>query len=124
MLCMNLCVPDANYVGKTERTLFKRSVEHPCSDKESVVNIHLNEYNGVQYMFNIAKLIPSLFTDSIVDDVQDPRTFRINLAQMNTRIIDGHKNWHILLFKETIKIKEKKPILNTGLKASKELQLF
>ena len=43
---------------------------------------------------------------------------------MNTRIIDRHKNWNILLFKEAIQIKEKKTILNTGLKASKELQLF
>ena len=39
-------------------------------------------------------------------------------------IIDCHKNWNILLFKEAIKMKEKKLILNTGLKASKELQLF
>ena len=40
---------------------------------------------------------------------------------MNTRIIDRHENWNILLFKEAIKIKENKPISNTGLKASKEL---
>ena len=75
-------------------------------------------------MFNIAKLTPSLFFDSIVDDVQDPRTSRINLVQMNTRIIYRYKNWNILLFKKAIKIKEKKPILNTGLKAPKKLQLF
>ena len=37
-----------NYVGKTERTLFKRNVEHAWSDKDSAVNIHLNECNGVQ----------------------------------------------------------------------------
>ena len=73
-------------------------------------------------MFNIAKLTPSLFSDS--DDVHDPRTSHINLVQMNTRIIDRHKNWNILLFTGAIKIKEKKPILNTGLKAPKELQLF
>ena len=60
----------------------------------------------------------------IVDDVQDLRTSRTNLVQMNTRIIDRHKNWNILLFKEAIKIKEEKPILNTGFKTSKELQLF
>ena len=71
----------------------------------------------------MTKLTPSLFSDSIVDDVYDPRTSRINSVQMDTRIIDRHKNWNILLFK-AIKIKEKKPILNTGLKASKELQLF
>ena len=75
-------------------------------------------------MFNITKLTASLFPDSIVDDVQDLGTSRINLVQMNTRLIDRHQNWNILLFKEAIKIKEKKPILNTGLKVSKELQLF
>ena len=80
--------------------------------------------NGVQYMFNITKLTPSLFSDSIIDDVQDIRTSSINLVQTKTIIIDLHKNWNILLFKEAIKIKESKPILKSGLKASKELQLF
>ena len=75
-------------------------------------------------MFNIAKLAPSLFSDSIVDDVQDSRKSSINLVQMNTRITDRHKNWSILLFKEVIEIKEKKPVFNTDLKASKELELF
>ena len=63
-------------------------------------------------MFNFAKLTPALFSDSIVDGVQDPKTSRINLVQINTRIIDCHKNWNILPFKEAIKIKEKKLILN------------
>ena len=75
-------------------------------------------------MFNSTKLTPSLFSDSTVDDVQDLRTSRINLVHLNTRIIDRHKNWNILLFKQAIKIKGKKPILNTNLKASKELRLF
>ena len=114
----------ANYVGKTERTLLERNVEHAWSDKDSVIKIHLNKCNGVQHIFKIVKLTQSLFSDSIVDDVQDPRMSHINLVQMNTRIIDCHKNWNILLFKKAIKIKEKKPILNTSLKASKELQLF
>ena len=46
------------------------------------------------------------------------------LSVLNTRIIDRHKKWNALLFKEAMKIKEIKPALNTGLKASKELQLF
>ena len=50
-------------------------------------------------MFNFVKLTLSLFSDSIVDDGQDPITFHINLLQMNTRAIDHHKNWDILLFK-------------------------
>ena len=75
-------------------------------------------------MFNIAKLTPSLLSHSIAIDVLDPRTSRIKLEQMKTRIIDRHKNWNILLLKEAIKVKEKKPILNTGLKVPKEFQLF
>ena len=55
----------ANYIAKTERTLFKINVKHAWSDKDSVVNIHLNEWNGVQRMFNIAKSTPSLFPDRI-----------------------------------------------------------
>ena len=68
-------------------------------------------------MFNITKLTPPLFSDNIVVDLQNLRTSPINLVQISTRIIDSHNNWNILLFKEAIKIKEKKPILNTGLKA-------
>ena len=75
-------------------------------------------------MFYIAKLIPSLLSGSIIDDVHDSRTSPINLVQMFKRLIDCHKHWNILVFKEAIKIKERKTILNTGLKASKELQLF
>ena len=48
----------ANYAGKTERTLFEKNVEHTWSDKDSVVTIHLNECNGVHYVFNIAILDP------------------------------------------------------------------
>ena len=75
-------------------------------------------------MFEIGKLSSSLLTNNTIDDKFDLRLSRVNFVQMNTRIIDRHKNWNVLLFKEAIKIKEIKPTLNTGLKASKELQLF
>ena len=57
-------------------------------------------------------------------DKFDLRTTRINLVQDSTEIIDRRKNWNILLFKEALKIKELKPTFNSGLKESKELQLF
>ena len=98
----------ANYVGKTERTLYERNVEHVWNDKDNVINIHFNESNGVQHMFNIAKLTPLLFSDSLVNEVHDRRTSHINLVHMNKRIINRHKNWNILLFKEAIKIKKKR----------------
>ena len=115
---------NANYVGKIERTLDERCAERAWDDKDNVVFHHLNENIGVQHMFEIGKLTPSLLINNIIDDEFDLRSSRVNLVQMNTRIIDRHKNWNVLLFKEAIKIKEIKPTLNTGLKASKELQLF
>ena len=111
--------PGCCHVDKTERTLHERCAEHAWDDKESVVFNHLNECVGVQHMFKVGKLTPSLLTNNIIDDEFDLRSSRIN-----TGILDRHKNWNVLLFKEAIKINEIKQTLNTGLKASKELQLF
>ena len=57
------------------------------------------------------------------DDV-DARQLRINSFLNNTKIIDKSNNWNILLFKEAYYIKEKRPTLNNGANASKELQIF
>ena len=84
----------ANYTGKTELILYERTVEHASSAP-----------------------IPN--TDKF-----DLRTARINLVQHNTEIIDRNRNWNDLLLKEALKIKELNPILNSGLKACKALQLF
>lgn len=54
----------------------------------------------------------------------DHRDKNINLVKSNVRVIDSHKNWNVLLYKEALKIKELKPVLNDGLKASKELDHF
>ena len=83
---------NANYVGKTERTLHERCDEHAWNDKDSAVFNHLNECNGVQHMFDIGKLAPSLFTNNLIDHELDLRSTRINLVQMNTQIIDHPDN--------------------------------
>lgn len=90
---------------KTEITLFKKkkkkkNVEHAWSDKYNVINIHLNE-------FGIDKLTPSIFSHSIVDDIQDPRTSLVNLAQINMRITDRYNTCYILLLKKELKPKER-----------------
>ena len=113
--------------GKTEQTLYGRTIEHALTNNNSDVYKHLDDCIGVQHLFDIASLHSSLFMSSTAiqySDKFDLRTIRINLVQDNTEIIDRHKNWNILLFKEALKIKELNPILNSGLKASKELELF
>ena len=42
----------------------------------------------------------------------------------NSKIIDSSNNWNLLLYKEALHIKIRKSILNNGLKASRDLQLF
>ena len=65
-----------------------------------------------------------MFISDVSISEKDKRDRNVNIVQSNTHIIDAHKNWKVLLIKEGLKIKELKPILNSGLKASKELELF
>ena len=114
----------ANYIGKTERTLYERKVEHAWTDNNSAVYKHFDDCTGVQHLLVIASLYSSLLTSS--SPIQNSEKFElktadINLVQNNTKIIDRHKNRNILLFKEVLKID---PILNSGLKVSKKLKLF
>ena len=85
---------------------------------------HLDQCVGVQYLLNITSLGPALFSNDSNIENADNRNSRINLVIGNTNIIDRYKNFNILLFKEALKINERKPTLIIGLKASKELQLF
>ena len=54
----------ANYIGKTERTLYERTVEHAWTDNNSAVYKHLDDCTSVQHLFDSASLHSSLFTSS------------------------------------------------------------
>ena len=117
---------NSSYVGKTERTLSERTTEHAWSSNDSAIKFHLDSCDAFNDILCIHNMSPSLFSDTWFSDAgsDNHRALRIELVQNNTTIIDRHNNWNILLFKEALKIKELKPCLNSGLKASKELQLF
>ena len=72
---------NSNYVGKSDRTLRERRVNHAWNDKDSFVFSHLNESTGVQHMFETGKLTPSLLTNNIIDDEFDLRSSRVNLVK-------------------------------------------
>ena len=73
---------------------------------------------------NFIKSIFSIPTANAIHPKIDKKKFNINLVQENLRILDKSRFWNELLIKEALKIKERKPILNNGLNASKELKLF
>ena len=82
---------------------------------DSAIKGHPDNCSNVEHLFSINNLI-----------LNDANTheFRLNLVRHNTRIIDQSNNWNDLLFKDAYHIKEKCPILNNGIKVSREMQLF
>ena len=51
-------------------------------------------------------------------------SFRLYIFFLQKRNKEKAINWNTLLIKEALHTKLKKPVLNSGRKASKELQLF
>ena len=85
---------------------------------------HLDQWVEVQYLLNITSLGSALFSDDKNTGRTDNRNPCINLVIDNTKITYRYKHFKILLFKQEIKINEVETSLNTGLKASNEMQLF
>ena len=81
----------ANYVGKTERKLYERRVEHTGSDQNSIVKNHLDQCDEVKYLLNITSLRPALFLNENNMGSADNRNSRIILAIDNTNIIDHYQ---------------------------------
>ena len=61
-------------------------------------------------------------TEPLADD--EIRDKRINYVRNNIRVVDKSDNWSVLLFKEALAIKDNNPQMNSGLKASRDLNLF
>ena len=111
LLVYEFTCPDcgANFVGKTKRTLFERCAEHAWSDQNSIAKSHLDQCVEVQYLLNITSLRSPLFSNDNNIVRADNRNPGINLFIGNTNIIDRHKSFNILLFKEAMKINDSKP---------------
>ena len=52
------CFPGCSksYIGKTERTFFERINEYVFKDKSSVVYNHINNCDGVKYLFDLLNI--------------------------------------------------------------------
>ena len=106
----------AQYIGKTDRNLHERCIEH-ATTKDSAIHNHLVTCKNL-YDINAMMRFGIELNDS------DQRISRINCVESNVKIIDSSTNWNILLLKEALYIKRESPSLNNGLKASRDLFLF
>ena len=102
------------YIGKTECTLYKRTSEHGWISNDSAVKIHLNSCHGYDHIKDIFAIDANL----------DIKEFQTNSVRDNINILAKTDNWNTLLYLESLYIKDQIPKINTGLKASKQLQLF
>ena len=122
-----VCCPGcgANYIGKTERTIRERLLEHAWSDAESPMRNHLKHCSHFHHMFDMLTLSNDLFDERCADkEPLCPRSFAIQSLQDGIKILDADSNWNLLLYKEALNIERKDPSLNKGLKASRQLRLF
>ena len=107
----------AEYIGKTDRNLQERCMEHSYR-KDSAICNHLL---SCQFFNDINKML--LFDQKPLNKKEQKEYF-MNTISNNIKIIDSSEKWNILLIKEAIYIKKHCPILNNGLKASRDLYLF
>ena len=114
---MNFQGCSGTYIGKTVRNLQTRLTEH-VKLNTSAVSEHLTTCEHVRHIADLHNLYDN------VNDLSPDKPFSdYELITNNTKILQ-HTNSNILLFLEALHIKFKRPALNNGLKASKELMLF
>ena len=104
-----------NYVGKTDRNLITRSSEHGKKEDQPMFQT-FGPCEDFNYKLNLYSLA-GIFSDTrTVEQVYN--------SVDNREILESCKNWTILQYLEAYHIKAKSPIINVGLKASKEFHLF
>ena len=117
---------NSSYIGKTERNLAIRLSEHSDTQKSSISK-HLSECEHANYILNLNRIFDN-FNDINDKDTNKPDTplSHHNLIMANTQTLHTlkHTNSNLLLFLEALYITHRNPVLNNGLRASKELVVF
>ena len=75
-------------------------------------------------MYGISSLSNNLFNDDVCVIEPSLRELSINSLSDNVKILASDNNWNCLLYKEALYIERLNPSLNSGLKASRKLNLF
>ena len=113
----------ATNIGKTERRLQTQLAEH-TNPTQSAIGQHFHNCEYVQYIVNLHFAFDKLNNPTDADN--NVSAFISNLIIDNSRILHTiySRTPNFLLLLEALYIKYHSPILNIGLKASKELKLF
>jgi len=113
-----------SYIGKTDRNFDTRVAEHGShrKDQDTIVYKHLSNctsFHEIIQMLNLPMTNNSSFAPKAVI-----QPYILNAAIKNIECLSTNNNWTQLCFLEALYIKIRKPSLNTGLRATKDLVLF
>lgn len=59
---------NTQYIGKTERPLYERTLEHAWSDKNSAIRKHIDTCNGVAHIIGINNLLDDVMLGTMKSD--------------------------------------------------------
>jgi hypothetical protein len=110
-------------LSNVQKGIFVRLKEHATRLSSSAVGQYFSECEHAQFLATLQDQFTLLNDLPLPSDNSSPIE---NLVFNSYRILHITKsnNYNILAFLKALLIKHNKPFLNTGLKASKELQLF
>lgn len=100
--------------------MYERFIERLSFDNSIAIREHTEECEGIKLINNLIVMNKSLDAGIKIPGVYH-RNININAVRNSVQIIDSHENWFVLLYREGLKTKKLKPILNKNLK---ELDLF
>ena len=108
-----------HYIGKTYRCFVTRLDEHGSRHDQPIFQ-HLVNFQQFLEELSILNLPRS---DNNISEVE-LNSHIMNAVHNSSKVLDYNNNCSQLCFLEDFYIKTLKPKINTGIKASKELQLF
>ena len=113
----------AKYIGKTDRNFETRITEHGTHRNNQDTNVykHLTCCASFREIIQLLNL-PTDNNLRIPKIILEP--YILNAAFNNTEVLCTNNNWVQLCFLEALYIKQRKPILNMGIRATKDLVLF
>ena len=110
---------ESSYIGKTDCCFGVRMHEHGTKPEQPMYE-HLTKCEAFNYITNLHAL-----PDIVNDDVNINRKAHLYETVINSsKVLKTSRDWLQLCYLESYMIKKHKPMINIGIRAAKDLQLF
>ena len=118
-----MCLHVSIIIGKTDACIDTRITQH-CNKSDQPMYQHFSKCVPFKDTYTMLNIFNNFAYIGDTDEFVPPTQYMLTSAMDNYKIRYCNRNWSQLLYLEAYTIKKDKPLLNTGLKASRELVLF